>query len=185
MLTSNQHVALLAALLLAACTPAPAPASDQSVHVTTGAQAQAEAASTWAEFANDPQAIGHWTANADETRAEFGGDAGPALTFGCDRGFLQFERIFSRPHGVEPGGRGAPFAILSPHEAITNYTATPALDNPNRLWLAAPRGDFRLDDFVASEYGFAIQTAGDTTRFRHDPMLARVLANCRARSVQQ
>lgn len=178
------HRAALFALLLAACSPSPAPPAEQSVEVISGADAQAEAALAWAEVADDPQAIGHWVANADETRADFGGDAGPVLTFGCDRGFLQFERLFSRPHGVAPGGPGAPFNILSPHETIA-LTATAAVDGSPRLWLAAPRRDFRLDDFVASEEGFAIQTAGDITRFRHDPMLARVLANCRAQSQYQ
>src|SRR5262245_60418005 len=97
--------------LLAACGQSPAPPSDQSVHVTTGAQAQAEAARVWAEIADDPQATGQWRANAEETLATFGDDIGPRLTFGCTRGFLQFERILSYPHGFEPGHGGPPFHI--------------------------------------------------------------------------
>ncbi len=170
---------LTALTFLAACGPSHEPRSEQSWRVITGETAHAEAARAWAEIANAPQAIGEWNANADETRAEFGDDAGPLLAFGCDRGFLQFERILPRPHGFAPGRRGPQFTILSPRERI-NYFATAAADRSPRLWLAAPRGDFRLDDFVASEAGFAIQTAGDTTRFPHHPMLARVLANCRA-----
>lgn len=172
-----------AILLLAACSPSPAPPSEQSVQIMSGADAHAEAARAWADVADEPQASGNWVANADETRAAFGDDASPILTFGCDRGFFQFERFFSRPHGVALGS-GTPFNILTPREAIA-YSAVPSAADEARLWLAAPRGDFRLDDLVASEDGFAIQTAGDTTRFRHDPMLARVLANCRARSAQQ
>jgi hypothetical protein len=173
------HRVAVFALALAACSPSPTPAPEQGVRVMTGEAAQTEAALTWAAVADDPQAIGQWSANADETRAEFASDAGPVLTFGCERGFLQFERFFSRPHGFAPGDGGPPFNILSPRERIA-YFATPALDNPQRIYLAAPRADFRLDDFVASEDGFAIQTAGEITRFPHDPMLARVLANCRA-----
>jgi hypothetical protein len=176
------RITWLALLLLTACAP-PAPPASPPVAESAVAQSEqsTDAALAWADVANAPHAIGQWRANADETRADFGGDAGPVLTFGCDRGFLQFERILSRPHGFAPGGPGAPFTILSPRETITNYTATPSVDGSPRLWLAAPRGDFRLDDFVASEDGFAVQTAGDVARFPHDPLLARVLANCRAR----
>lgn len=185
---------ILIALLLAACTPAaptsaPTPLPTATACENPSALSATEAARcagpngedalAWADVANDPQLIGHWTANADETLASFGGVASPpAFTFGCDRGFLQMERIFSRSHDLAFGA-GAPFNILFARGPIP-YVATASTDG--RLWLAVPGLDPRLDDFVASEDGFAIQTAGDTTRFRYDPMLARVLANCRARS---
>lgn len=187
---------ILIALLLAACTPAPPPLQPAPLVFATACEdpetlSATEAARcagnggadapSWADVANDPQLIGHWTANADETLASFGGDASPpALTFGCDRGVLQIERFFSRPPELAFGA-GTPFNIIFPRGPIP-YVAT--VSTNGRLWLVAPRGDVRLDDFVASEDGFAIQAAGDTTRFHYDPMLARVLANCRARTSQ-
>ena len=100
----------LAVLLTAiSCTPSPAPpaalpAAEQAAapcepgtsatEAPRCAAASAEAALTWADVANDPQAIGHWRANATETLASFGGDASPpAFTFGCERGFLQMAEM--------------------------------------------------------------------------------------------
>ncbi|MCX7356733.1 MAG: hypothetical protein NT015_01070 [Alphaproteobacteria bacterium] len=183
---------ILIALVLAACTPASPPSqpavmpsaavceNPDGLSATDAARCAGNDgadAPSWADVANDPQLIGHWTANTDETLASFGGDASPpAFAFGCERGFLQIERNFSRPPELAFGA-GTPFNIVIARETIP-YVAT--VSTNGRLWLAAPSLDPRLDDFVASEDGFAIQTAGDTTRFRHDPMLARVLANCRA-----
>ena len=187
---------ILIALVLAACTPASPPSqpavmpsaavceNPDGLSATDAARCAGNDgadAPSWADVANDPQLIGRWTANADETLASFGGDATlPAFTFGCATGFIQIERIFFRSHGLAVGA-GTAFNIVIPRETIP-YVATVSTDG--RLWLAAPSLDPRLDDLVASEDGFAIQTAGDITRFRSDPMLARVLANCRARSAQ-
>lgn len=186
---------ILIALVLAACTPASPPSelpalpsaeactNPEALSATEAARCagnSGEGAPSWADVARDPELTGHWTANADGTRASFGGDAStPALTFGCDRDFMQIERIFSRPHDIA-NGTGAPFNIVFARATIP-YVATASTDG--RLWLAAPILDPRLDDLVASQDGFAIQTAGDISRFRHDAMLARVLEHCRARSL--
>jgi hypothetical protein len=167
-----------------ACAPPAPPVSQPSADPPAAQSAPSTAnpntdALTWADVANDPQAVGHWRANANETLAAFGGDAAaPAFTFGCERGFMQIERTFSRPHDVALG-TNTPLRILLPR-GTNNYFAAPAIDRSARLWMAVSRDDPRLDDIVASEAGFAVQAAGDTTRIRHDPMLARVLANCRA-----
>lgn len=187
---------ILIALALAACTPASPPSqpavmpsaavceNPEGLSVTDAARCAGNDgadAPSWAEVAAEPQLIGRWTANAEETLASFdGGGSLPLFTFGCERDFLQIERIFLRAHGLEVGA-GTPFNIVIPRETIP-YVATVSTDG--RLWLAAPSLDPQLDDLVASQDGFAVQTAGDTTRFRYDPMLARVLANCRARSNQ-
>lgn len=175
--------ALFLALLLGACSPAPPPPpQQQGVRVITGAEAHAEAARAWANVVNTPLAAGVWTTNADETIASFGGDeSSPAFTLGCTRGFFELQRLFARPHGLDPHN-GAPLTILTPREKI-DYTATVGLERDSaRLWLAAGIADFRLDHLVASQEGFVVQTNGDTMRFSSDPLLARVLKNCRDRS---
>jgi hypothetical protein len=185
-------------LLLTACAPAPAPPASPPAAESSAAQDPATTsrvepipdpnalsgnpAFTWDDVDQDPQLIGHWFYTASDggayISAAFGGENTEAsFTWVCARATrtIALTRVIElAPDQVTglaiiiPGARHLFLARSSnegmPTVATENFRAS----------------DPRLAAIAASEAGFAVQAAGDTTRIRHDPMLARVLADCGA-----
>lgn len=181
---------LILALALAACSPptqeAEPPASEQSpptvpVEITRDPNTlSSNPASTWEDVASDPQLIGQWhfteARSGAFANASFGSESTEApFAWVCDRNrrviMISREIVLAPDQAtglafIIPGARHL-FAAQSSNEGMPHVAAE------------VPASDARLDAIAASEEGFAVQVAGDTTRIRHDPMLARVLAACR------
>lgn len=182
---------LMLVALLTACTPpasqppADSPAAQSAPSTANTAPSAPSAATTtdsplaWADVANDPQLIGHWRGSAvNETGNPAHVAFGDAFSITCPRrGELVLTRAFSRPLDLPPGA-ATTLNILTPAEDFS-FPAQTAADGAPRVIARVNAADPRLDQLSASSAGFAVQTAGDTSRLRHDEVVANVIAGCR------